>query len=1155
MFSSTEALKTTEELSMRNSLDANQLECNLENAISPGCQNESFAGDSFPELRRCVQRIVDHNRKWVMELLVQKLIIEVLLGDRPAPVQKLPQSRKEILVSVKHSCDFWQTLATASRQTTKVAPPGSSASLTPRTHEPPLPAVAQQAQQAPRDFPTLMRHSPARWSAEVRHAGGILPSRPASKDLRGLGIPGQQGFSNYLELLIAEQERWSAMPREDVWTPYSSRTSSRQPTRTNAPLSVSLEVPAAPLSARTLVSAGAQQMRAPWRPTASSPAPPTLSFGSGASGIRAHANDPSKRRQGPLFHERLPPVACLLGAPMRRPGQAQILSDFGEDRILAEFGDETAAAESKETEERPEVRYFRSCDELSLVPSKFDFLASETIENVDLSDTGLTDKQLQAIMAGLSQRASALWHLDLSRNRLLTNDGIEAALASLVDTAGALRVLRLAGIQVGLGAIRVLSRAMHARFRLEELSLRNVPLVEAAWHDLCQGLEGTSLVHLDLCDTQCGRWQQQTCVNAVSSILGLRSLTSIDLSNNYFRREGLAALGDALTSSASSPLESLRLDDNACGEAESFGAGTGDASAGEQRAHPVVAFCERLTQNTTLRRLSLQRSQVDALAACCLADVVLGHPCLQQLHLAGNPLGEQGLRAVLMGLLWPGSRLEELDLAEFRDARQQGFAVAFNYADLWEDYSGNQALYLSRPYHRSVLRLLLRRAEAFAGGFQRIRLNGKSVEAIPCERSAGKKSWVADPCAYLEACFARKRLRVTSEKFAYLIRAWRLLRTEFEQTIFVRAVSKDCVVKLGQLKFLLDEVAKSSPSSLPNVLVGLSLATPRLDRACCNSALRFRPRRARLDAARLALRPQTPMPVRAALGRVEKLLQFNPGNPSGQYDLDLADPCDYAVAERALLISNWESEQAAALQLPDTSQRGDYHALRNATLAGAPVSLRSLAKLPGDGYVASGGLSFSYVSPLGPSSSSSARVTPPPLPDDVFARLLTCLRGCGDVAACSAERSDIASPAGVAQLPPPSELAILGVAGCFAPPAPVGAAAGAGDTGLRECCTPRGCILFAVPALRAFRGSAGRHLPRCTRMLSWLGCLHMGEPYGSDAPDRPGAHHRLEDHSPLPASRAAGAAGRRGGKCFRALQPPQAASRLELRAEDGVVLS
>ncbi|CAE8626105.1 unnamed protein product, partial [Polarella glacialis] len=204
------------------------------------------------------------------------------------------------------------------------------------------------------------------------------------------------------------------------------------------------------------------------------------------------------------------------------------------------------------------------------------------------------------------------------------------------------------------------------------------------------------------------------------------------------------------------------------------------------------------------------------------------------LNVEDNPHGEQGLRC-LVRILARGRKdrrvaagFEDLRLGEIRRSGENLGCVSYSYADPTAAYS----LKLDHPQHRSVLRLLLKRAEEVCGGggkefgcFQEETLDGKpaSVQAL-CQkqRNSGGDTWLVPTSGTLNLTFKlalacnpkdgvdaairshsrRMRIPVSLKSFSRLWQVYTSLPSCTSQELFLRAVSWDLSFKLPQVKIL-----------------------------------------------------------------------------------------------------------------------------------------------------------------------------------------------------------------------------------------------------------------------------------------------------------------------------------------------------------------
>jgi len=103
--------------------------------------------------------------------------------------------------------------------------------------------------------------------------------------------------------------------------------------------------------------------------------------------------------------------------------------------------------------------------------------------------------------------------------------------------------------------------------------------------------------------------------------------------------------------------------------------------------------------------------------------------------------------------------------------------------------------------------------------------------------------------------------------------------------------------------------------------------------------------------------------------RSARLLRFNIENPTGRYLLDLSNCCDFAIAERLLLLDRWECSVSKRLQLEDVSQRGIRCQVRNELYQGkALFGVASIAEFNVPEF---GTLELDYVSSKRPPKDAS----------------------------------------------------------------------------------------------------------------------------------------------------------------------------------------
>ncbi|CAE8633362.1 unnamed protein product, partial [Polarella glacialis] len=466
-------------------------------------------------------------------------------------------------------------------------------------------------------------------------------------------------------------------------------------------------------------------------------------------------------------------------------------------------------------------------------------------EGFQPSPTGPEDEDL-----GLCPRAEVLREMDLSQNRRLSDGTLARFLTTsllgrseIAPCIGPLKVLRLSNCsELGEHALEALSRIFsqsRAFEVLEEIDLSGVVVPSRSWQPLVQGLGSSStLRHLGLAGTGCGSHSQRDCTSVASLLVGLRSLEVLDISGNHFSFLGCQAVSKNL-GFATSALQELDLSHNTGFPArhqqmeESADADDHKHMEGKKpRFNPIMFVLEGLC-SARLRRVTLASCQLSYGEDVILEDA-LQTSGITQLNVEDNPHGEQGLRC-LVRILARGRKdrrvaagFEDLRLGEIRRSGENLGCVSYSYADPTAAYS----LKLDHPQHRSVLRLLLKRAEEVCGGggkefgcFQEETLDGKpaSVQAL-CQkqRNSGGDTWLVPTSGTLNLTFKlalacnpkdgvdaairshsrRMRIPVSLKSFSRLWQVYTSLPSRTSQELFLRAVSWDLSFKLPQVKIL-----------------------------------------------------------------------------------------------------------------------------------------------------------------------------------------------------------------------------------------------------------------------------------------------------------------------------------------------------------------
>merc|ERR1719487_1785941 len=158
-------------------------------------------------------------------------------------------------------------------------------------------------------------------------------------------------------------------------------------------------------------------------------------------------------------------------------------------------------------------------------------------------------------------------------------------------------------------------------------------------------------------------------------IFAVRSLISVDLSQNHFREEGLAALAIGLGRDGCN-IKSLNLAGNGCAWVTVSAGVSQDAEEG--KTHPMLLFAEMLKNNTSLTALTVSECCLDSQCALCIEDGLCDHPNLTYLDISRNPLGEHGLRSIVRLISIGRIPLQHVDVSKTRPAMTSP-NVIFNY--------------------------------------------------------------------------------------------------------------------------------------------------------------------------------------------------------------------------------------------------------------------------------------------------------------------------------------------------------------------------------------------------------------------------------------------------------------------------------------------
>lgn len=643
----------------------------------------------------------------------------------------------------------------------------------------------------------------------------------------------------------------------------------------------------------------------------------------------------------------------------------------------------------QDAQHTPEFAYFRHCDKDGRVPFASVWRCfSDGV--VDASCKSVNDLDLQVItktVLDCTDDDQAMKGFDASGNQI-SDHGLHCFVKGLLShpkAGDSIMELNFANNPMAMRSeamISDLSRALGALPNLLSLNLSGVLL--SGWTPesaaspssspsgspkssqgsrrsvvsvLCTALgKQRKLQNINFSNTGMGRYSQEACTS-IGKLMGIcPDLKHVDLSGNFFRHEGFAAVAASLKSSRLSSL--------------SFARNSGVAGKTSfQHFNAIQILCESLQYNQSLEMLDISDTGSDADTAFCLEDALAFHPHMRSLDISGNPLGGSGLRALLRTLLGGKSEFESCKVEGHRDQAGSSNMVRFRHAHP----DGSYRLNLAYPSQRALLRVLLKLSEKVRDREQAFRMfkhDGKPCRVLG-ERDKERGGYTVPAYGVCSFSFSLSTSRLTAVKegngrrfpavrgdpreLPILLREARIrvsavrypiVRAMFagnltaeQQKRFIHACSKDLLFNHAQVA----QLCKDRPEISQEVISSLF---PSVEG----------------KSSQLLLLSGVEDRVAIDMGKkVANCLWFQQMNPTGHYRLDLQHPSDHAVAETCLLVNTWEVEVVKSNGKPDVSQKGNFEMLRNEAHNEKPFVYGPEWNLPDSGQ-----LTFDYMSPRRP---------------------------------------------------------------------------------------------------------------------------------------------------------------------------------------------
>lgn len=583
-------------------------------------------------------------------------------------------------------------------------------------------------------------------------------------------------------------------------------------------------------------------------------------------------------------------------------------------------------------------KYFRECDKDGVVPTTLPFVTGHSAK-LEAAGRDLSDRDLMA-MAVMITEEEGIEHIDLQGNAMLSDRSLAPFLRRLrkESTVNTLEHLSLAWIsRAGLDSLDATLQIIRAASKLRVLDLSGISIGMRFQLPLCQAIgKHDCLTSVVLAQTGLGQTRSPITLSCITELCSSDSIERLNLSWNCFHAEEYCHLGQCIAKNREIKVLSI----SGCSAAVIGATPSSDA--------PVGAFVEHLSRAGGLRRLDLSLSRASFRTALILEDSLDRNKNIVDIDLSSNPFGVLGIRSILRLLSRETSGLVSVET----EGCYTGFSHAYGQPDDPPVYSaanpgGKYRLDLTRPYHRSVLRLLYKAAERFkvptTDAFVDIEYSQPPwVHATKCKDGI----WVvpttgcvtltfniekaleaelkdvtdSDHVGFLNKHFAFVKLVPGFRKVIPLIAAWKRLNGRLvEQDAFLQALSKDFILSLAQIEVL----CKCSPSEAPKIVSSMLPSLPISEQM-------------RYMGMRLLTNIGDFIRVQEAL---QTLVDFNLSNATGHYKLNLGSSAHFTVAQQLLLLDRWESGADRRCGRFDISQRGNRSHVRNETYQGRPLNL------------------------------------------------------------------------------------------------------------------------------------------------------------------------------------------------------------------------
>lgn len=293
------------------------------------------------------------------------------------------------------------------------------------------------------------------------------------------------------------------------------------------------------------------------------------------------------------------------------------------------------------------------------------------IQKLSLQNCNLTEAGCGALSSVLRSLPS-LRELDLSYNQL-RDAGLQLLCEGLLDPQCHIERLQVEYSNLTAASCEALASVLRAKRELKELGVSNNDIGEAGARMLCRGLADSTCPLESLRLEGCGL-TTANCADLCGIVAAKASLSELQLGNNKLGDAGIAELCPGLLSPGSR-LKTLWL-----WECDITASGCKDlcrvlrakeslkelsVAGNEVGDEGVRLLCESL-QEPSCQLESLWMKSCSLTAACCphVSAMLARNRSLQELQLSNNKLGDAGMEVLCQGLDQPGATLRMLSLGD-----------------------------------------------------------------------------------------------------------------------------------------------------------------------------------------------------------------------------------------------------------------------------------------------------------------------------------------------------------------------------------------------------------------------------------------------------------------------------------------------------------